>query len=73
MYKVEVVRFLTAKVYRQNGIFTQEVNKEAADAITEFVEKNELGIRTAWDMWKLKDNKCMTLFMLKINNQSVIG
>lgn len=73
MYKVEVVRFLTAKVYRQNGIFTQEVNKEQADTITEFVEKHELGIRTAWDIWKLKDDKCMTVFMLKINNQSVIG
>ena len=73
MYKVEVVRFLTAKVYRQNGIFTQELFKEEADAITEFVEQQELGIRTAWDMWKLKDNQCMTLFMLKLNNQSLIG
>lgn len=73
MYKVEIIRFLTAKVYRQNGIFTQEIDKDSADTITNFVNEQELGIRTAWDMWKLKDNQCMTVFMLKINDQSVIG
>lgn len=73
MYKVEVIRFLTAKVYREVGIFTQELDKQEADNIGQFVEQQELGIRTAWDIWKLKDDRCMTLFMLKINNQSRIG
>ena len=73
MYKVEVIRFLTVKVYRQVGIFTQELHKQDADNIVELVEQHELGIRTAWDIWKLKDDRCMTLFMLKVNDQSVIG
>jgi len=68
MYKVEVVRFLTAKVYREVGIFTQELDKQDADTIADFVEQQELGIRTAWDVWKLRDDRCMTMFMLKIND-----
>lgn len=73
MYKLEVIRFLTAKVYRQVGIFTQELHKQDVDVIDQIVEQQELGIRTAWDIWKLKDERCMTMFMLKINNQSRIG
>ena len=72
MYKVEVIRFLTAKVYREVGIFTQELDKQDVDVIGQIVEQQELGIRTAWDIWKLKDDRCMTLFMLKVNDQSVI-
>lgn len=72
MYKVEVIRFLTAKVYREVGIFTQELDKQEADTIGQFVDQQELGVRTAWDIWKLKDDRCMTLFMLKVNDQSVI-
>ncbi len=72
MYKVEVIRFLTAKVYREVGIFTQELDKQEADTIGQFVDQQELGVRTAWDIWKLKDDRCMTLFMLKVNDQLVI-
>ena len=72
MYKVEVIRFLTAKVYREVGIFTQELDKQEADTIGQFVEQQELGVRTAWDIWKLKDDRCMTLFMLKVHNQFMI-
>ena len=73
MYKVSVIRFLTVKVYQQIGIFTQELDKTDADFISEFVEQQELGIRTAWDTWKLKDHRCMTMFMLKINDLSNVG
>lgn len=73
MYKVLVIRFLTVKVYREVGIFTQELDKTDADTISNFVEKQQLGVRTAWDTWKLKDHRCITMFMLKVNDQSEIG
>lgn len=73
MYKVEIIRFLTAKVYREIGIFTQELDKKEAEAIGQFVEQQELGVRTAWDIWKLKDDRCLTMFMLKINDLSNVG
>jgi hypothetical protein len=55
------------KVYNQVGIFTQELSKTDADEISNYVEQHNLGIRTAWDRWKLRDSQSVTMFTLKFN------
>ena len=58
----------TVRVYKQVGIFTQELNKPEADEISEYVEQHNLGIRTAWDRWKLRDSQSLIMFTLKFNH-----
>jgi hypothetical protein len=36
-----------------------------AQEIDEFITKNELGHRTAYDRWRFNNRKCLTVFMLK--------
>jgi hypothetical protein len=42
----------------------QEISELQAVEITAYVELHELGRRTAYDMWQLKNPQTMTLFML---------
>jgi hypothetical protein len=40
-----------------------------AEEITDWVKTLELGSRLAYDMWKLKNEHALTLFLLKWNTQ----
>lgn len=42
----------------------QELTEQQAEEITAYVELHELGRRTAYDQWQLKNKQTMTLFML---------
>ena len=42
-----------------------ELDKKNADEIDEWVVSSKMGRRIAWDMWQLKNNEAVTMFMLK--------
>lgn len=68
MYIVEhSKRESTVRVYKQVGIFTQELNKIETDCITKIVEQQNLGFRTAWDQWKMRDHHSITMFVMKFH------
>lgn len=46
----------------------REPNKDECDAIDEWVTNLQLGHRISWDRWVLKNKKCLTLFLLKWQN-----
>lgn len=43
----------------------EELTSEQAEEITRWVDENELGRRVAYDMWQLKSDHAVTMFMLK--------
>jgi hypothetical protein len=72
-YKIEQLRGLTVRIHQPRahlGDITvwapvwQEISELQAVEITAYVELHELGRRTAYDMWQLKNPQTMTLFML---------
>jgi len=70
-YKIEVrnlksksisVRVSKATIFE--GTFI-EIDAKIADEINEWVVLSKVGRRIAWDMWQLKNNEAVTMFMLK--------
>jgi len=41
------------------------IEAHKADEIDQFVQENQLGHRTSYDMWKLNSDEAVTLFRLK--------
>ena len=41
------------------------IDEKNAEEIDEWVVSSKAGHRIAWDMWQLKNNEAVTMFMLK--------
>ena len=70
-YKIEVrnlksesISVRVSKATMFEGTFI-ELDKKNADEIDEWVVSSKAGYRIAWDMWQLKNNEAVTMFMLK--------
>lgn len=53
----------------QNDWYYNSITEEEAIEISKWVEDREMGKRIAFDIWKLKDNACVTMFILHWGNQ----
>lgn len=70
-YKIEVrntksklISVRVSKTTMFEGTFI-ELDKKNADEIDEWVVSSKIGHRIAWDMWQLKNNEAVIMFMLK--------
>lgn len=70
-YKIEVrnlksnsISVRVSKVTMFEGTFI-EIDAKIADEINEWVLSSKVGRRIAWDMWQLKNNEAVTMFMLR--------
>lgn len=68
-YKVEIQKSksISVRVSRTtmfDGTFI-EIDAKIADEIDQWVVSSKLGRRIAWDMWQLKNNEAVTMFMLR--------
>ena len=73
-YKIQISSPLTVELtqrqsvwpvgYGQPGNVWAELSETQCREITDYVERLELGHRVAYDMWRLKDQKSLTIFML---------
>lgn len=70
-YRIEVRNFqsqsISVRVSKStmfDGTFI-EIDKTVADEIDEWVVSSKIGRRIAWDMWQLKNQEAVTLFMMK--------
>jgi hypothetical protein len=70
-YKIEVrnlksksISVRVSKVTMFEGTFI-EIDAKIADEINEWVISSKVGRRIAWDMWQLKNNEAVTMFMLR--------
>jgi len=72
-YKIEQIKELTVQLQQYwplggltpaRAIAWQELSIEQTVEITAYVELHELGRRTEYDIWQLKNPQAMTLFML---------
>jgi hypothetical protein len=70
-YKIEVrnlksksISVRVSKATMFEGTFI-EIDAKIADEINEWVVLSKVGRRIAWDMWQLKNNEAVTMFMLK--------
>jgi hypothetical protein len=44
---------------------TRTLTTQEVEEINDYVKTHKLGIRIAYDMWKFKNKKSLTLFMLR--------
>ena len=72
-YKIEQILELTVRLQQcwplggpapGRAIAWQELSEDQTVEITAYVKLHELGRRTAYDQWQLKNPQAMTLFML---------
>ncbi len=68
-YRIEVrklnsISVRVSKATMFDGTFI-EIDAKIADEIDEWVISSKMGRRIAWDMWQLKNNEAVTMFMLK--------
>ena len=70
-YKIEVrnlksksISVRVSKVTMFEGTFI-EIDAKIAEEIDQWVVSSKVGRRIAWDMWQLKNNEAVTMFMLK--------
>ena len=70
-YKIEVrnlksnsISVRVSKATMFEGTFI-EIDAKIADEINEWVVSSKVGRRIAWDMWQLKNNEAVTMFMLR--------
>ena len=62
--KSESISVRVSKATMFNGTFI-EIDAKIADEIDEWVVLSKIGRRIAWDMWQLKNNEAVTMFMLR--------
>jgi hypothetical protein len=66
-YHIEQLKPLTVRLHQITPFEApawQELSEDQTAEITNYVELHELGRRTAYDQWQLKNPQAMTLFML---------
>ena len=63
-YNLHVVG-LRVTITRVRNNQWQTLKEEDIEKINEYVRTHELGIRIAYDVWKFKNKKSLTFFMLK--------
>jgi len=67
-YKLERLRRRVRVKHNVDG-WSHALTEDEAVEITNLVTQRELGTRIAYDIWRMKDNACVTLFILHWGNQ----